>query len=141
MLQRAIADVALIEKQILHSIVGPVDGGIDDESVDAMVTTSLLDGDQCRRRFPVRKNPQSVHSSCSVGWQIVLDFAVVHERQVDLRIGQRDAGEGFDDVTAFGLRCPQEFASYGSIEKQITDFDGRAARASRRRPGVPRFPR
>ncbi len=55
---------------------------------------------------------------------------VVPQREVDLRVGQRDAREGLGDVAHLGLRGAEELAPHGRVEEQVADLDGRADRAA-----------
>ena len=71
-------------------------------------------------------------AAVSTGGRSCSEPAVVREREMDVRMGEREPGEGFGRVPHLGLRGPQEFVSHRRVEKQVADFDRRAARGSPR---------
>ena len=67
--------------------------------------------------------------------QVVHQPAVVREREMDVRMGERDPREGFGRVAHLGLRRAEELVPDRRVEEQVADFDRRADGAADGRDG------
>ena len=65
--------------------------------------------------------------------QVVHQPAVVREREVDLRMGERQPRERLGRVAHLGLRRAQELVPHRRVEEQVAHFDRRADGAADRR--------
>ncbi len=128
-LQRAIADVASVEKQVLHAGVAAADRRVTDVTLNADLRIIAVDGDQGFGDFAAEERFDPVAPTMG-DRQIVQRLVVVDQHEVDVRVGQRDPREGFDDVALFRLGGFQEAMANGRVEKQIADLHDRPDRTA-----------
>ena len=63
-----------------------------------------IDWDQRFGDLATKESTDSIRPS--LGWrQIINLFLVIVQYEVDLRVGERQSRERFDDVSLFGLSC------------------------------------
>ena len=131
-LQSPVADEAAVEKQVLHPVVAAALARMGHVAGEPHLAVGTGDRDQAVGQPPTYHRGDPLQPSCIAG-QLKYIAVVVPEREVDLRVGQRQSGEGLVGVTELGLRGPQELSAHWGVEKQAANFDRRADRASARR--------
>ncbi len=129
MLQGTIADKTTIEEQVLHAIIAAADCRVAGETGDANLAIIALQRNQRIGNLPSKKRGDPIGPAFR-WWQIMQDLVARAEDHVNVRIGQRQAGESFGDVTPFGLRGAQKLATHGSVKKQVANLDRRAVGAT-----------
>ncbi len=131
-LQRAVADRPAVEEQVLHPTRGAAVHRIGDVTGERDAVRLAGDFDQVVGDFLAEEGgnalPHVVH-----GRQVVYQPAIVREREVDVRMGERQASQRFGRVAHFGLRRAEEFVPHRGVEEQVPHFDRRANRAADRR--------
>ncbi len=130
-LQRSITDIPSIEEQVLHPVVAAADRRVDHITRQLHVTVVAGNGNERLADLGPVKRGDPLVPALGRG-QIVQRVGAVCQRHVDLRIGQGDAGERFDNVAPFGLRRAQKFSAHGRVIEQVFDPDLSAHRHANR---------
>ena len=128
-LQGAVADVAPIQKQILHSLVGSADRWVDHVATQRNIALCAVDGNQVFFDLGSVKGSNSLPPRFG-GRQLVHHGVVVDQSHLNFGVGQGHPGKRFYDVPFFRLRSPQELLSNGRIIKQLPNFNFGSHRAT-----------
>ncbi len=128
-LQRAIANRAAVEKQILQAGVGPAVVGGGDKPFQPHPVVLAGNRDQVGRQVMAEKRRDPA-PPIAAGRQIVERTRVVLKRAMHVRVGQRQPREGLAHVPHFGLRGAHEFAPHRRVVKQLPNLDRRAHRTA-----------
>ncbi len=116
MLQRAIADMAPVEEQVLHSIVAATDRRIGYEAVQANLFMLALYRDEGVGDFVSEELGNAFHHIVRAG-QIKQLARTALQGHVHLWIGQGNARKRLGNMAGFCLRGSQEFAAHGRVEE------------------------
>ena len=142
-LQRPVADVPAVEKEILHPVVAAALAGMGRIAGERHLVLDALDPNQVVGQLAAEEQRDPLQPAVA-GGQLEDRLVVVPQREMDVRRGQGDAGERLGDVAELGGRGPQKLPPHGRVEEQVVHLDARADRAAARgrlRPRRRRRPR
>ncbi len=121
-LQRAIANVRPLRNRYCMRD-GPGSGSAGRQSRAARSARRGFRPRSDRRPIPGQRTARSAARQFGRRRQIVHRPVVVPQREMHLRVCQRQPRQGFADVPHFGLRRTQKLAPHGRVEKQVLHFD------------------
>ena len=122
MLQRAVADCAAVEEQVLHPPRRAAVHGIGDEAGERHAVAFAFDVDQVVGDVLAEEGGHALADVVDRR-QVVHQPRVVREREVDVRMGEREPREGFGGVAHFGLGGAEELVPHRRVEEQVPHFD------------------
>ena len=127
-LERVVADIAFVQKEILERGRTPAQVGRTDVSFDVHFFIRHFDVNEARRDVLFKDAPYSVFNSF-VGGQIVNETPVVLQNERDIRIRERHAHDRLLNVPELRLRTLEELPARRHVKEDIADFDRRSDRA------------
>ena len=97
-----------------------------DVAADAYPFAVGFDRDQFGGEL-VAEDTRDTVSDSRAGGKVIDDPAVVAENEMNVGVRNRQARDRFGDMPEFGDRPFEEFAPDRRVEKEVPNFDGRAA--------------
>ena len=120
--QSTVADPPAIEEEILELGGAAVAGGVGDEAVEAGPRILGVDLVEPILDLVAEEQADALDQAGAAG-DLVHQFVVVLERQMQVRLGEGDAGHDLADVPHLGGRRAQELAPHRRVPEEMPDLD------------------